>query len=81
MNARDYTDDSDFSQGKGDPDMSPGGRWIGVDMSRTEITIEGQPHWSELPPPVGRKKEWELGDKMADGSDDQEYEEKSNADN
>lgn len=46
-------------------------RYIGVDKAVVDISRES-PHWSDLPPPVAIPKERELGDELADHSDDQE---------
>lgn len=71
MDAVSYTDDDDLSQGKGDPDMHgyPGEpRYIGIDKPRVVHSGDALADWLGHP-----SQQWELGDQMADHSDQQEY--------
>lgn len=79
MNAKDYSDDDDWSRGLGDgdaygypgsPDFHPPSskpahiKYIGAD----KVIVDIQPDW------VAEYDNWPLGDEMADHSDDQGWE-------
>lgn len=66
-NEDEWLDDT-IGKGKGDLDLPSGGRWVGVDKAIVERSGDPIADWVTHP-----SNQWELGDQMADFSDQQEY--------
>lgn len=54
--------DDILGNGRGDPDLPSGGRWVGTGLDTATVKIVDNPHWSELPTLINDFPPREYGD-------------------